>query len=57
MRIRKSQNKKWCGVLAGIAASMGIDPFITRMAWFVFSLLNPIAGLLIYGVASTLMDD
>lgn len=57
MSIRKSQNKKWCGVLAGIAASMGIDPFITRMTWLVFSMFNPIAGLVIYIAASAMMAD
>ncbi len=55
-RLYKSNNKKICGVCAGIAEYFDIDPTIVRLIWAAFTLAGG-SGILIYIVAAIVMDD
>ena len=55
-RITKSNNKKICGVCAGIAEYFDIDPTIVRLIWAAVTLAGG-SGILIYIVAALVMDD
>ncbi|MCR5581770.1 MAG: PspC domain-containing protein [Pseudobutyrivibrio sp.] len=55
-RLYKSRDKKLCGVCAGIAEYIGIDPTIVRLAW---ALLVCCAGtgIVAYILAAIIMED
>ncbi len=55
-RLTKSNNKKICGVCAGIAEYFDIDPTIVRLIWAAVTLAGG-SGILIYIVAALVMDD
>jgi phage shock protein PspC (stress-responsive transcriptional regulator) len=55
-RLTKSNNKKICGVCAGIAEYFDIDPTIVRLIWAAVTLAGG-CGILIYIVAALVMDD
>ena len=55
-RLTKSNNKKICGVCAGIAEYFDIDPTIVRLIWDAVTLAGG-SGILIYIVAALVMDD
>ena len=49
-------NKKICGVCAGIAEYFDIDPTIVRLIWAAFTLAGG-SGILVYIIAALVMDD
>jgi phage shock protein C len=51
---RSSTNKMVCGVCAGIADYINVDPTIIRLAWVVFSFAGG-AGVLAYIIAAIIM--
>lgn len=53
-RLKKSADKKLCGVCAGIAEYFKLDPTIIRLAWVVFTLLGG-SGILAYIIAAIVM--
>ena len=55
-RLTKSNNKKICGVCAGIAEYFDIAPTIVRLIWAAVTLAGG-SGILIYIVAALVMDD
>ena len=55
-RLYKSNNKKICGVCAGIAEYFDIDPTIVRLIWAAVTLAGG-SGILIYIVAALVMDE
>lgn len=55
-RLYKSNNKKICGVCAGIAEYFDVDPTIVRLIWAAVTLAGG-SGILIYIVAALVMDD
>ncbi|WP_036977795.1 PspC domain-containing protein [Pseudobutyrivibrio sp. MD2005] len=55
-RLYKSNNKKICGVCAGIAEYFDIDPTIVRLIWAAFTLAGG-SGILVYIIAALVMDD
>ena len=55
-RLYKSNNKKICGVCAGIAEYFDIDPTIIRLLWAAVTLFGG-CGIIIYIVAALVMDD
>lgn len=55
-RLYKSNNKKICGVCAGIAEYFDIDPTIVRLIWAALTLAGG-SGIIIYIVAALVMDD
>ena len=55
-RLYKSNNKKICGVCAGIAEYFDIDPTIVRLIWATFTLAGG-SGIIIYIIAALVMDD
>jgi phage shock protein PspC (stress-responsive transcriptional regulator) len=55
-RLYKSNNKKICGVCAGIAEYFDIDPTIVRLIWAAFTLAGG-SGIIIYIIAALVMDD
>lgn len=50
---RSSTNKMLCGVCAGIADYINIDPTVVRLLWVVFGFFG--AGILAYIVAAVIM--
>ena len=55
-KLYKSNNKKICGVCAGIAEYFNIDPTIVRLIWAAFTLAGG-SGIIIYIIAALVMDD
>ena len=55
-KLYKSNNKKICGVCAGIAEYFDIDPTIVRLIWAAFTLAGG-SGIIIYIIAALVMYD
>lgn len=55
-RLYKSNNKKICGVCAGIAEYFDVDPTLVRLIWAAVTLAGG-SGIIIYIVAALVMDD
>ncbi|MDD6485346.1 MAG: PspC domain-containing protein [Spirochaetales bacterium] len=55
-RLRKSRDKKLCGVCGGIAEYLDMDPTIVRIIWLVLVLCAG-TGLLAYIIAAILMPN
>ncbi|MCQ2579553.1 MAG: PspC domain-containing protein [Treponemataceae bacterium] len=55
-RLRKSNDKKLCGVCGGIAEYLDMDPTIVRIIWLVLVLCAG-TGLLAYLIAALLMPN
>ncbi|SEK67570.1 phage shock protein C (PspC) family protein [Pseudobutyrivibrio ruminis] len=55
-RLYKSNNKKICGVCAGIAEYFDVDPTLVRLIWAAVTLAGG-SGIIIYIVATLVMDD
>ncbi len=53
---KSTQDKKLCGVCAGIAQYFEIDPTLIRLAWVAFTLLGG-SGILAYIVAAIVMPS
>ncbi|MFA6856477.1 MAG: PspC domain-containing protein [Treponema sp.] len=56
-RLYKSQEKKLCGVCAGIAEYFNIDPTIVRLIWVVITCVSVGAGLVAYIICALIMPD
>ena len=55
-RLRKSYDKKLCGVCAGIAEYFNIDPTIVRLAWLLVVLCAG-TGIWAYIIAAIVMPE
>ena len=56
-RLYKSKNdKKLCGVCAGVAEYFDIDPTLIRLAWVAFTVLGG-SGIIAYIVAAIVMPE
>ena len=55
-RLRKSRDKKLCGVCGGIAEYLDMDPTIVRIIWLVLVLCAG-TGVLAYIIAAILMPN
>ena len=54
-RLYKSNNRMLCGVCAGVAEYLGIDPTIVRLVWAALAL--PGSGILLYIIAALVMPE
>lgn len=55
-KLTKSSDRKLCGVCAGIAEYLNIDPTIIRVIWVIYTLLIG-AGLFAYIICALIMPD
>ncbi|MBO4438312.1 MAG: PspC domain-containing protein [Spirochaetaceae bacterium] len=55
-KLRKSRDKKLCGVCGGIAEYLDMDPTIVRIIWLVLVLCAG-TGVLAYIIAAILMPN
>ncbi|MBQ4496433.1 MAG: PspC domain-containing protein [Spirochaetaceae bacterium] len=55
-RLKKSRDKKLCGVCGGVAEYLDMDPTIVRIIWLVLVLCAG-TGLLAYIIAAILMPN
>lgn len=53
---KSTQDKKLCGVCAGIADYFEFDPTLIRLAWVVFTLLGG-SGIIGYIIAAIVMPE
>ena len=53
-KLRKSKDKKLCGVCGGIAEYFGMDPTVVRVIWLILVLCAG-TGLIAYIIAALLM--
>ena len=51
----KSNNRMICGVCAGIAEYLGIDPTVVRLLWAALGLTG--TGILLYIIAALVMPE
>jgi len=54
-KLYKSNNRMLCGVCAGLAEYLGIDPTIVRLIWAALGLTG--TGILLYIVAALIMPE
>ena len=54
-RLYKSNNRMLCGVCAGVAEYLGIDPTIVRLVWAALALTG--SGILLYIIAALVMPN
>lgn len=52
-KLYKSNNRMICGVCAGIAEYLGIDPTVVRLIWAALGLTG--TGILLYIIAALVM--
>lgn len=55
-RLKKSRDKKLCGVCGGVAEYLDMDPTIVRIIWLVLVLCAG-TGVLAYIIAAILMPN
>lgn len=54
-KLYKSNNRMICGVCAGIAEYLGIDPTVARLIWAALGLTG--TGILLYIIAALVMPE
>ena len=54
-KLYKSNNRMICGVCAGIAEYLGIDPTVVRLIWAALGLTG--TGILLYIIAVLVMPE
>ena len=54
-KLYKSNNRMICGVCAGIAEYLGIDPTVVRLIWAALGLTG--TGILLYIIAALVMHE
>ena len=54
-KLYKSNNRMICGVCAGLAEYLGIDPTVVRLLWAALGLTG--TGILLYIVAALVMPE
>ena len=54
-QLYKSNNRMICGVCAGIAEYLGIDPTVVRLLWAALGLTG--TGILLYIIAALVMPE
>ena len=54
-KLYKSNNRMICGICAGIAEYLGIDPTVVRLIWAVLGLTG--TGILLYIIAALVMPE
>ena len=54
-KLYKSNNLMICGVCAGIAEYLGIDPTVVRLIWAALGLTG--TGILLYIIAALVMPE
>lgn len=54
-KLYKSNNRMLCGVCAGLAEYLGVDPTIVRLIWAALALTG--TGILMYIVAALIMPE
>lgn len=52
--LRSNSNKMLCGVCAGVAEYINVDPTIVRLAWVLFGFAGG-SGVLAYIIAAIIM--
>lgn len=54
-KLYKSNNRMICGVCAGIAEYLGIDPTVVRLLWAALGMTG--TGILLYIIAALVMPE
>ena len=54
-KLYKSNNRMICGVCAGLAEYLGIDPTVVRLIWAALGLTG--TGILLYIIAAHVMPE
>ena len=54
-KLYKSNNRMICGVCAGIAEYLGIDPTVVRLLWAALGLTG--TGILLYIITAIVMPE
>ena len=54
-KLYKSNNRMICGVCAGIAEYLGIDPTVVRLIWAALGLTG--TGIMLYIIAALVMPE
>ena len=54
-KLYKSNNRMICGVCAGLAEYLGIDPTVVRLIWAALGLTD--TGILLYIIAALVMPE
>ena len=55
-KLTKSSNRMLCGVCAGIAEYLGMDPTVIRLLWVILTFCGG-SGILAYIIAAIIMPE
>ena len=55
-KLRKSEERKICGVCGGIGEYLGVDPTVVRLLWVLFCFAGG-SGILAYIIAAVIMPN
>ena len=56
-RLRKSRDRKICGVCGGIAEYLNLDPTVVRVVWAIATLFTFFSGAVVYLILALVMPD
>jgi len=56
-RLRKSRDRKICGVCGGIAEYLNLDPTVVRVVWAVATVFTAFCGALLYLILALVMPE
>jgi len=56
-RLRKSRDRKLCGVCGGIAEYFNLDPTIVRVVWAIATVFTVFSGALLYLILALILPE
>ncbi len=56
-RLRKSRDRKLCGVCGGLAEYFNLDPTVVRVVWAVATLFTAFAGGVLYLILALILPE
>ena len=56
-RLRKSRDRKICGVCGGVAEYLNVDPTVVRVVWAIATIFTVFSGALLYLILALVMPE
>ena len=56
-RLRKSRDRKLCGVCGGIAEYFNLDPTVVRVIWAIATVFTIFSGALLYLILALILPE
>jgi phage shock protein PspC (stress-responsive transcriptional regulator) len=56
-KLRRSNNRKFCGVCGGLAEYFDLDPTVVRVFWSLLTIFTVFSGAVAYGILALAMPE